>query len=87
MERATDLIAQPDNGLEPEAVKQRAVFLANIATGWFSAEPTGEREVRHGSIRPAPCQCLTPGGHQITPPARNSSTGPPSCIRNRPQQR
>lgn len=27
----------------------------------------------------APCQCLTPGGNQITSPGRTSSIGPPSC--------
>lgn len=27
----------------------------------------------------APCQCLMPGGHQMTSPGRISSTGPPHC--------
>src|ERR1044072_8802661 len=34
----------------------------------------------------APCQCFTPGGHQITSPGRISSFGPPQhCVQPRPE--
>src|SRR6266581_4044232 len=33
----------------------------------------------------APCQCLCPGGHQMTSPARISTTGSPShCVQPQP---
>src|SRR5215469_14449742 len=34
----------------------------------------------------APCQCLTPGGHQMTSPGRISSIGPPQhCVQPTPE--